>query len=120
MIHKDPVSLFALQSWTDGTKHVISHTSTAIEFRQGAALVGSNEELIDFARNFPYKVGALYVAADSAILSDMEAARPELEYFKLMLPKRVHVTNLKEQDARWYGASAERSREARVRADQLF
>lgn len=69
--------------WTNGSKHLISHYLSPIEFRQKASFTGTDHELIDWVKNFPYKVGAIYVVSDHDIVYDMNVIRPELNFYQL-------------------------------------
>ena len=69
--------------WTNGSKHLISHYLSPIEFRQKASFTGTDRELIDWVKNFPYKVGAIYVVSDHDIVYDMNDMRPELNFYQL-------------------------------------
>ena len=71
--------------WTNGSKHLISHYLSPIEFRQKATFTGTDHELIDWVKNFPYKVGAIYVVSDHDIVYDMNVIRPELNFYRLFV-----------------------------------
>ncbi len=80
-IIKDVEQIF--RHWTDGSKHLISHYLSPIEFRKKAAFTGTDHELMDWVESFPYKVGAIYVVSDHDIVYDMQAKRPELCFYPL-------------------------------------
>ena len=71
--------------WTDGSKHLISHYLSPIEFRYKSKFNGTDHELLEWVKQFPYKVGAIYVVSDHDIVYDMEAIRPELAFYRIVV-----------------------------------
>lgn len=80
-INEDVRRIF--RHWTDGSKHLISHYLSPIEFRKQASFTGTDHELIEWVENFPHTVGAIYVVSDHDIVYDMEKLRPELVFYQL-------------------------------------
>jgi len=73
------------RSWTDGSQHLISHYLSPIEFRKKAAFTGTDHELLEWVKNFPNKVGTIYVVSDHSIVYDMEKIRPDLVFYQLTM-----------------------------------
>jgi len=82
-ILKDVDQIF--KSWTDGTKHLISHYLSPIEFRQRASFTGTDHELIEWVKNYPSQYGAIYVVSDHNLSYDMDAIRPTLSFYQLVV-----------------------------------
>jgi quinolinate synthase len=82
-IKKDVEQIF--RHWTDGSKHLISHYLTPIEFREIASFTGSDSELVDWVKRFPYRVGTIYVVTDSDVVYDMDEHRPELCFYRILV-----------------------------------
>ena len=82
-ILKDVDQIFG--HWTNGSKHLISHYLSPIEFRRKASFTGNDHELIDWVKNFPHEVGAIYVVSDHDIMYAMEELRPELVFYQLIV-----------------------------------
>jgi len=89
--------------WTNGSKHLISHYLSPIEFRQKASFTGTDHELIDWVKNFPYKVGAIYVVSDHDIVYDMNDVRPELNFYRLTV--RDASTDIQKQNTNGDGSA---------------
>jgi len=86
-----------LRRWTDGSKHLISHYLSPIEFRQKASFTGTDHELIEWVKNFPYNVGAIYVVSDHDVVYDMKKLRPSL-VFKRIVVKDGDSSDIQKQD----------------------
>ena len=93
--------------WTDGSKHLISHYLSPIEFRQKASFTGTDHELIEWVKNFPYKVGAIYVVSDHDIVYHMKKLRPSLVFSRIKI-KDVS-TKVQKQDVDGARRTAETS-----------
>jgi len=76
---------FIFRRWTDGSKYLISHYLSPVEFRKISKFTGTDHELLEWVKNFPGKFGAIYVVADHDLLYDMNEIRPGLEFFKLVV-----------------------------------
>jgi quinolinate synthase len=70
--------------WTDGSKHFIAHKNTPFEIRREAKFNGSDEDLREWVRQFPHKVGAIFVASDDNIVYDMDEIRPDLVFYHVV------------------------------------
>lgn len=81
--------------WTDGTKHLISHNLQPMDVRKCAKFTGTDQELIEWVKQFPYKVGAIYVVSDSDVVYDMEELKPSLVFYRIVINDSI---NLKKQD----------------------
>jgi len=80
-INNDVRQIF--RHWTDGSKHLISHYLSPVEFRKQASFTGNDHELVEWVENFPHKVGAIYVVSDHDLIQDMEKLRPSLVFYQL-------------------------------------
>ena len=69
-----------LRGWIDGSKHVIAHYLSPIEFREYTSFTGTDKELLEWIENFPHKVGAIYVVSDHDLVYDMWQLRPNLVF----------------------------------------
>ena len=78
-----------MRHWTDGSKHVIMHYLEPIELRSKAACVGTNSELKQWVRDFPYRYGAIYVVAEGNVVYDMDELRPELVFYHIVVRDEV-------------------------------
>ena len=68
-----------MRGWTDGGKYVLAHPESKLELLQKADFVGSTNKMLEWIKNFPYKVGTIWVATEEGLLYDMRKARPELD-----------------------------------------
>ena len=82
-ILKDVDQIF--KHWTDGTKHLISHYLSPIEFRQRASFTGTDHELIECVKNYPSQYAAIYVVSDHDLTYDMQEIRPSLSFYRLVV-----------------------------------
>lgn len=82
-ILKDVELIF--RRWTNGSKYLVSHYLSPIEFRYKASFTGTDHELLEWVKNFPYKLGNIYVVSDHNIVYDMEKLRPELCFHTLTI-----------------------------------
>lgn len=95
MIHEIPLAVsrdnarkeleHIMRRWTDGTKHVITHFLSPLQLRAMSERIGTDSELIQWVKEFPWDYGAIYVVSQGDVVYDMEKVRPGLEYF------RIHV-----------------------------
>jgi len=80
----DQFNLEALEKdmagWTDGSKYVIAHPESPIDILDKAAFVGSTSKMLEWVKNFPNKVGTIWVATEEGLLNDMRKLRPELDF----------------------------------------
>ena len=72
-----------LRRWTDGSKSVIANINAPTEIRERAKFVGTDEELVEWVKRFPYNVGAIYVVSEGDIMYDIKEAKPKLQYFRI-------------------------------------
>lgn len=84
-----------LRHWTDGSKHIVSHYLSPTEFRQMASFTGNDHELVEWVRNFPHNVGAVYVVSDHNIVYDMNEIKPNLLFYRIVV--RDDNTNIQKQ-----------------------
>lgn len=68
-----------MRGWTDGSKSVIAHPESPMPILKKADFVGSTSKMLDWVKNFPYKVGTIWVATEENLLYNMRKARPELD-----------------------------------------
>lgn len=79
---------YLFNRWTDGTKHLIAHYLSPVEVRKNAKFTGTDEELVEWVKQFPYKVGAIYVVSDNDVVYDMEALRPSLVFYRIIVKSK--------------------------------
>ncbi len=77
--------------WTDGSKHLISHNLQPMDVRKNAKFTGTDSELIEWVKQFPYTVGAIYVVSDSDVVYDMEELRPSLVFYQIVINDSINV-----------------------------
>ena len=82
--------------WTDGSKHLISNFRSPVEVRELAVFTGSDSELIDWVKRFPYRVGAIYVVGSQDVVYAMNEHRPSLCFYRLIV--RDDSTNPEKQN----------------------
>lgn len=79
----DQFNLLALEeqmrSWTDGSKFVLAHPESGIDILDKADFIGSTNKMLEWIKDFPHKVGTIWVATEEGLLHDMRKARPELD-----------------------------------------
>lgn len=75
--------------WTDGTKHVITHFLAPLSLRAMSECIGSETELKEWVKSFPYKYGAIFVVSQGDIVYDMEELRPGLEFFHIVVRNEI-------------------------------
>lgn len=68
-----------MRGWTDGGKYVLAHPESQLELLEKADFVGSTNTMLQWVKDFPYKVGTIWVATEEGLLHDMRRARPELD-----------------------------------------
>ncbi len=68
-----------MRSWTDGIKYVIAHPESPIDLLEMADFIGSTNKMLEWVKNFPNKVGTIWVATEGGLINDMKKARPELD-----------------------------------------
>lgn len=67
------------RKWTDGPKYLIAHPESPLPVLKRANFVGSTTQMINWVKEFPYRVGTIYVATEDGLLDIMSEARPELD-----------------------------------------
>ena len=67
-----------MRGWTDGGKFVIAHPESQLDILEQADFVGSTNNMLQWVKEFPHKVGTIWVATEEGLLHDMRKARPEL------------------------------------------
>ena len=80
---------FIMRRWTDGSKHVITHSDAPHTLHAMSERVGSKSELKEWVSSFPYKYGAIYVVSEGDIVYDMNELRPGLEFFKILVRDEI-------------------------------
>ena len=74
-----------MRRWTDGVKHVITHFLSPIELRSMSERIGTDSELIQWVKDYPWEYGAIYVVSEGDVVYDMDKLRPGLEFFKVVI-----------------------------------
>jgi len=65
--------------WADGGKYLIAHPESPLPVLNRAHFVGSTRQMLDWVRDFPHRVGRIYVATEEGLLYNLRALRPELD-----------------------------------------
>lgn len=65
--------------WTDGAKYLIAHPESPLPVLKRANMVGSTSKMLNWIKEFPYRVGTIYVATEEGLLHDMRRIRPGLD-----------------------------------------
>jgi len=68
----------AMRVWTDGGKYVLAHPESPLPILKKADYVGSTHGMLNWVKNFPHKVGAIWVATEEGLLYNMRQMRPDL------------------------------------------
>ena len=68
-----------MRGWTDGNKYLLAHPESQFEILDKADFVGSTNSMLQWIKDFPHKVGTIWVATEEGLLHDMRRARPELD-----------------------------------------
>lgn len=68
-----------MRGWTDGGKYILAHPESQYELLAKADFVGSTNTMLQWVKDFPHKVGTIWVATEEGLLHDMRKARPELD-----------------------------------------
>jgi len=68
-----------MMGWTDGGKYVIAHPESPIKILNKADFVGSTNNMLNWVKEFPHKVGTIWVATEEGLLHDMRRLRPSLD-----------------------------------------
>lgn len=69
----------AMMGWTDGGKYVLAHPESPLPILEKADYVGSTHGMLNWIREFPHKVGTIWVATEDGLLYNMRNERPELD-----------------------------------------
>jgi len=69
----------AMRGWTDGPKYVIAHPESPLPILLRANYIGSTHGMLQYIRDFPYRVGTFFVATEEGLLYNMRQLRPELD-----------------------------------------
>lgn len=69
----------AMLGWVDGGKYVIAHPESPLPVLKRADYVGSTHGMLNWIKDFPYKVGTIWVATEEGLLYNMKRLRPELD-----------------------------------------
>jgi quinolinate synthase len=75
------------RKWTDGPKYLLAHPESPLSVlirasdlaKQGYGLVGSTSKMLNWIKEFPHRVGTIYVATEDGLLYNMRQLRPELD-----------------------------------------
>lgn len=65
--------------WTDGPKYLLAHPESPLPVLQRADYIGSTHGMLAWVRDFPNKVGTIFVATEEGLLYNMRQIRPELD-----------------------------------------
>ena len=68
-----------MRGWTDGGKFVLAHPEAQLDLLKKADFVGSTNNMLEWVKAFPHKVGTIWVATEEGLLHDMRKARPNLD-----------------------------------------
>jgi len=68
-----------MRGWTDGGKYVLAHPEAQLDLLEMADFVGSTNKMLQWVKDFPHKVGTIWVATEEGLLNDMRKARKELD-----------------------------------------
>jgi hypothetical protein len=74
-----------MRRWTDGVKHVITHTNAPRTLHAMSECVGEESLLKEWVTDYPWKYGAIYVVSEGDVVYDMDELRPGLEFFKIVV-----------------------------------
>ena len=69
----------AFNEWTEAPQYLIAHPESPLPILNRANFVGSTSKMLDWIKNFPHKIGTIYVATEEGLLYDMRKIRPELD-----------------------------------------
>ncbi len=69
----------AMMGWTDGGKYVIAHPESPLPILLRSDYVGSTHGMLNWVKEFPYKVGTIFVATEEGLLYNLRQMRPELD-----------------------------------------
>lgn len=69
-----------MRRWTDGSKYVVAHHTAPEDVKELATFVGSDDELVEWVNNHPYRYAAIYVVTCSDVAYDMKAVKPTYTY----------------------------------------
>lgn len=69
-----------MRSWTDGGKYLVAHPESKLDILNKADFVGSTSKMLEWVKNFPHKVGTIWVATENGLMYDMKKSRPELDF----------------------------------------
>lgn len=69
----------AMRGWTDGSKYVIAHPESPLPVLLRADYIGSTHGMLNWIKEFPHKVGTVFVATEEGLLYNMRKLRPELD-----------------------------------------
>jgi hypothetical protein len=99
MIHETPLAVSRenarkdleqiMRRWTDGTKHVITHFLSPLSLRAMSERIGTDSELIQWVKDYPWDYGAIYVVSEGDVVYDMNKIRPGLEYYRIYVENEV-------------------------------
>lgn len=68
----------AMAGWVDGGKYVLAHPESPLPILKRADYVGSTHGMLNWIKEFPYRVGTIWVATEDGLLYNMRKLRPEL------------------------------------------
>jgi quinolinate synthase len=68
-----------MRHWTDGPKFVLAHPESPLPILEKANYVGSTHGMLNWIREYPNKVGTIWVATEDGLLYNMRNERPELD-----------------------------------------
>ncbi len=93
------------RGWTDGNKYLLAHPESPLPVLERADYIGSTHGMLGWVRDYPNRVGTIFVATEEGLLYNMRQLRPELDirqapiysgcqcnscpYMKLNTPKLV-------------------------------
>lgn len=69
-----------MRRWTDGSKYVLAHNNAPEDVKEMADFVGTNNELVKWVLDHPYRYAAVYVVTCGDPINTMRILRPTFEY----------------------------------------
>ena len=68
-----------MNGWTDGGKYVIAHPESPLPILLRSDYIGSTHGMLNWIKEFPHKLGTIFVATEEGLLYNMRELRPELD-----------------------------------------
>ena len=78
-----------MRRWTDGTKHVVTHTDAPPGLKSMSECIGEESKLKEWVTNYPWRYGAIYVVSEGDVVYDMDELKPGLEFYKITVRDEI-------------------------------